>query len=166
MRASILAQQAPLHHSHATRYAVRRRREAMESMSPATKAVYEFLKADLAESLNARFKRQDEETTMSMRSFVGDLMTRIDDLKMSIGVDMDELCAGLDRPPAAPMTTPTGRPPQAEQGAYSNADTAPEGSRRATPAKGKDHVPYVPPPARGTKPDQSSILSSRLAEIP
>ena len=68
----------------------------MESMSPTTKAVYEFLKADMTESLNVCFKSQEEEAAKSMRSIVGDLTTRIDDLKLSIGVNMDELHAVLE----------------------------------------------------------------------
>ncbi|KAE8775923.1 hypothetical protein D1007_51534 [Hordeum vulgare] len=63
----------------------------MQNLSPSIKAIYEFLKADIAESLDNRFKRQDEEVLQSMRTITNDMSTRFDELKMSIGVDLDEL---------------------------------------------------------------------------
>lgn len=136
----------------------------MESLSPATKAVYEFLKADLAESLDVRFKRQDEEASKSMRSIVGNLATRIDDLKMSIGVNMDEIRAGMERPPTA-ISSSTGSRQQANPLQMGSSEGGAEGSRSAPPAKGKDHVPYVPPPARGTRSELNPVQSARYSEF-
>lgn len=74
-------------------------------MLPSTMAAYEFLKTDLADSLDARFKRQAEEVVQMVRSLVGNLSSRLNDLKLSIGMDLDELRTGMDR--AAPVISPS-----------------------------------------------------------
>jgi hypothetical protein len=42
-------------HPHATRYAVRRRSAAMESLTPEARALYDLLKADTREEYELRF---------------------------------------------------------------------------------------------------------------
>lgn len=42
--------------------------------------VYQFLKADLAKTLDARFHRQDESVVEMVRSLVGGISDRLDEL--------------------------------------------------------------------------------------
>lgn len=137
----------------------------MENLSPSTKAIYEFLKADLANSLDARFKRQDEEVVQSVRSIVGELTTRFDDLKLSIGVDLDELRSGMDRVPPDASPSREG-PATTSPTASGSGEAGPDGQRLATGNQGRDYVPYVPPGGRGMRSDQNSIPATRIAEFP
>lgn len=132
----------------------------MENLSPSTRAVYEFLKADIAKSLDTRFKRQDEEVLQSMRTIAGDLTSRFDELKLSIGVDLDELRTGMDRTP--PEVPPARIGPSATSPSSSGSgEMDPDGHRITSVNRGKEHGPYVPPPARGMRSDHNAIATTR-----
>lgn len=96
----------------------------------------------------------------SMRSLVGGVTTRLDDLKTSIGVELDELRSGLER---------VDRNDSANKGDSPNAmldggAPGPDGRRLASEPRGKDHNLYVPPPVRGMRSGQSSASASFAVE--
>ena len=64
----------------------------MENLSPETKSIYEFLKLDIADTLDKRFKEQDT----SMRNIFSDLTNRIQEVKTTLGIDLDEIRSTLD----------------------------------------------------------------------
>ena len=64
----------------------------MENLSPETKSIYEFLKLDIPDTLDKQFKEQDT----SMRNIFSDLTNRIQEVKTTLGIDLDEIRSTLD----------------------------------------------------------------------
>ena len=125
----------------------------MEKISPETKAIYELLRAAFDAALSKSTAERSEEMTEAfakLDSKLDQLSSRIDDVKLAIGVDLDELHGeiGTDRgaasfPPAphsprataVPMRT---RPP-------SSGSSGSDGCR--SEAEQRNSGPkYVPPP--------------------
>nr|BAK07170.1 predicted protein [Hordeum vulgare subsp. vulgare] len=72
-------------HAYSCRICRRRSRPSTNSLRPTSPSRW-----------TTAFKRQDEEVLQSMRTITNDMSTRFDELKMSIGVDLDELRTGMD----------------------------------------------------------------------
>ncbi|KAE8788073.1 hypothetical protein D1007_37917 [Hordeum vulgare] len=81
-------------HPHHTRLARRRRVEATDKVPSETRAVYEFLRADFNTALAKTASERNEATVTALAKLDNKLdlvFGRIDDVKLSIGVDLDEL---------------------------------------------------------------------------
>ena len=121
----------------------------MEKISPETKAIYDLLWADFDAALSRTTAERSEElsTVFAKLDSKLDLLSgRIDDVKLSIGVDLDELRGeiGADRGAASSPTAPP--PPRAT--AARSGSSGSEGTR--SEAEQRNSGPrYVPPPARG-----------------
>ena len=125
----------------------------MEKISPETKAVYELLRADF----DAAFTRSSAERNEAMStalakldSRLDQLSGRIDDVKLSIGVYLDELWGkiGAERGAASSATAP----PSPREATLRPGSSGSEGFR--SEAEQQNSGPkYVPPPARGMSVD-------------
>ena len=96
----------PTHHRH-TRLADWLRAAAMERIPPETKAIYDLLRADFD-----KVSRECDDTTARAIAQLDaklDLLSgRLDEVKVSIEVDIDELRQEFDKP--APAADPHGAP--------------------------------------------------------
>ena len=142
----------PHHHCH-TRLADKLRTAAMDRIPSETKAIYDLLRADFDQANRDRV----ESTAKALAQLDAklDLLSgRIDEVKVSIGVNLDGLRQGLDKstpqalelPRSAPVT-----PPRAPSG----GSTGPDGLRFDNENREQGHKVYVPPPVRGMHFDQA-----------
>lgn len=132
----------------------------MEKISPETNAIYELLRADFEAALSKTTTERSEEMIAAfakLDSKLDQLSGRIDDVKLAIGIDLDELRGeiGTERgdasfPPAPPspraITAPArDRPPSS--GSSGSDRFRSEAEHRNSGPK------YMPPPVRGTNAD-------------
>ena len=83
-------------HNHATRFASIRRKEAMEKLSPESRAIYDILKAETREAYESRFLEHKKEILDAVRNFIDDtdkqlkeINESIDSVKESVGSDLE-----------------------------------------------------------------------------
>lgn len=70
----------------------------------------------------------------------------------------------MERPPATTSPNSSGHQP-ANQQSSGSGEAGPDGNHSAPTSRGKDHAPYIPPPARGTRSDHSPASISPFAEF-
>ncbi|XP_048534438.1 uncharacterized protein LOC125513375 isoform X2 [Triticum urartu] len=122
----------------------------MDRIPPETKAIYDLLRADF----DKVDRERDDSTTQAIARLNAklDLLSgRLDEVKVSIGVDLDELRQGLDKPapPTPPIADPCGAP-ETLTWVQGNNSSGPEGHCLDSKNRGSAQRVYVPPPIRGT----------------
>ena len=127
----------------------------MEKNSPETKAIYELLKADFDTAFSKSSAERNHEMVSAIAkldSKLDQLSGRIDDVKLSIGVDLDELRGkiGVDRVTMPCPTAPSSprEPPVSTKGTSIHSGS---GGSEGFRAEGDLRAPaqrYVPPPAQ------------------
>lgn len=126
----------------------------MAQIPPETKALYEMLRADFDQALSKSLHDRSDSAAQAISRLDAKLdllSSRIDDVKFSIGVDLDELRSGLERttPPSDPSKTSAPSPSTTSGGGSPSAD----GPRPDSSHKDSGQRLYVPPPARGRQMD-------------
>ena len=124
----------------------------MDRISPETKAIYDLLRADF-DKANGDRADSTAQAIAQIDAKLDRLSGRIDEVKLSIGVDIDELRQGLDRS-AANSSEPSRGAPATPARAPSSSPTCPDGHDVDIENRGSGHRIYVPPPVRGTQHDQ------------
>ena len=119
----------------------------MDQISPEMKAIYDLLCANFDKSERDRVDLTAQAIS-KLDSKLDQLSSRIDDVKVSLGVDIDELRQGLDRSPHPPPDATRGEPstPSSPSGGGS---IGPDGHRIDTENRGPAHKVYVLPSVRG-----------------
>jgi hypothetical protein len=139
----------------------------MDKISPETRAIYEFLRADFDAALTKASTEHREEVVNAfakLDSKLDQLSGRIDDVRLAIGVDLDELRGelGVERGATPPTSTPVsprepgqGPPPAQASGGSSGSEGAQSDLEHRSSGPR-----YVPPPVRGmhTETSQSRQL--------
>lgn len=72
----------------------------MDKISPETRAIYELLRADSDTALDNSLRERNEHTIKAIDKLgakLDQLSGRIEDVKLSLGVDIDELRTGLEK---------------------------------------------------------------------
>ncbi|XBH56994.1 hypothetical protein VPH35_078691 [Triticum aestivum] len=129
----------------------------MAQIPPETRVIYEMMRADFDLALNKSLRDHTDSTTQAILKLdakLEQLSGRIDEVKLSIGVDLDELRSGLDCA-SAPVDSGKGTSttsPSASGGVSSGS----EGFRSDNKHKSLGQRLYVPPPARGMQIDLPS----------
>lgn len=128
----------------------------MERISPETKAIYDLLRADFDQALDKAHRDRVDSTAQTLAK-LDQLSGRIDEVKLSIGVDLGELRQGLDRSsPTTDQAKGTATPPSS---ASAGGPSGPDGHRVEHEIRGSGHKVYVPPPVRGMQLDQTHVRS-------
>lgn len=143
----------------------------MEKIPPETRALYEFLRADFDAALAKSSAERDAALAKSSAERNAEMVTalakldskldqlhgRIDDVKLAIGVDLDELRGeiGADRGAASSPTAPPSprAPPIATRAAPTSSGSSGSDGFRSDAEQRNSGLKYVPPPARGTTAD-------------
>lgn len=141
----------PLHHRH-TRFADKLRGAAMERIPPETKAIYDLLRVDFDQANRDRVD-STAQAIAQLDAKLDFLSGRIEEVKVSIGVDIDELRQGLDRS-TPPTSEPSKGAPATPSHAPSSGSSGSDGHRIDNENRGSEHRIYVPPPVRGMQTDQ------------
>ena len=129
----------------------------MERIPPETKAIYDLLRADFDKALAKSDREHVDSTAQTLSKLdakLDQLSSRIDEVKISLGVDIDELRQGLDRSPLQPPEASRGAP-STPQRQPDGGPIGPDGHRGDTENRGQGHKVYVPPPVRGMQLDQN-----------
>jgi hypothetical protein len=164
----------PPHH-HATRFAVRRRADMMESLSPEARALYDLLKADTREEYEARFRQYKKESLDAVKVFVDETTAQLkavnlivegvrsavgadlDTVKTALSADIANLAATVDRALHPPTTTvAAGSTSNAPSGAKVGA-VGPDGHRDELHHRGMPCARHMPSPVGGNFSDRSIV---------
>lgn len=127
----------------------------MAQISPETKAIYEMLRADFDAELDRSLSERADSTAQAISMLdaqLDQLSGRIDEVKLFISVELDELRSGLD--PATPAVNPTKPTQVPSPSTLSSGTSGSDGPRSDSENMGSSHPLYVPPPARGMQIDQ------------
>lgn len=109
----------------------------MERIPAETRVIYDLLRADFDSALARTTTERNEEMVAALNKLdtkLDQLSGRIDDVKLSIGVDLDELRGELgDRTSASKPTSPTEDSGQQSASKQAFGDLRPSTSRHVPP---------------------------------
>ncbi|KAK1627026.1 hypothetical protein QYE76_001341 [Lolium multiflorum] len=171
------------HHRFHTRFKLSRREAAMADLSPDARSIYDLLHGEIeglleqklsgfAESIVKSVNTKFEAATANLDTR---LDARLDDLRDELSFsNVGGLHSGAARadpppPPTLPAAAPSSSAAAASsstQGARAGMNSGPDGLGVDTSSRGKGYDLYVPPPARGMRPDPAATTVARTIVPP